>query len=158
MLSVCAPMDELFSTFPDYDPTDPGTGYRSLADNAKGTSWTAPQVAGIVALMLKMNPALTPSGVRYILETTATDIAASPASVGYDDFTGYGLVNAQKAVTMAMKQALPADWNGDGHVETLDAALYLIDYTNADAMTDLHLDTIQTTDDLTIFLDSYAGQ
>ncbi|MCE7970000.1 MAG: hypothetical protein DYG94_14810 [Leptolyngbya sp. PLA3] len=115
-------------------------------------------MAGIVALMLKMNPALSPAEVKYILEVTATDVTASPASAGYDDYTGFGLVNAEKAVTMAMKQALPADWNGDGNVETLDAVLYLTDYTNADAMTDLNLDTAQTADDMAIFLYSYAGE
>ncbi|MCL4221391.1 MAG: hypothetical protein KJZ65_08470 [Phycisphaerales bacterium] len=51
-----------------------------------------------------------------------------------------------------------ADWNGDGKVETLDAALFLTDYTNtnADAMTDVDLDTTLTTDDMSIFLDSSA--
>ncbi|MCL4222199.1 MAG: hypothetical protein KJZ65_12615 [Phycisphaerales bacterium] len=63
-------------------------------------------------------------------------------------------VNAQKAVTFAMKLTRPADWN----IETLDAALYLIDYTNADVTSDLNRDTIQTAGDLTIFLDSHAGQ
>lgn len=47
---------------------------------------------------------------------------------------------------------------GDGQVETLDAALFLVDYTNADAMTDLNLDAAQTADDLGVFLDSYAGR
>lgn len=48
--------------------------------------------------------------------------------------------------------------NGDGNIETLDAALYLTDYANADPMTDLNLDTIQTTDDMSIFLESYSGE
>ncbi|GAB4383940.1 MAG: hypothetical protein Kow0022_05050 [Phycisphaerales bacterium] len=54
--------------------------------------------------------------------------------------------------------SIATDWNGDGSVETLDAAQYIIDYTNADVMSDLNLDTTQTTDDMTIFLNSYAGQ
>jgi subtilisin family serine protease len=157
VLSVCAPMDEMFSTFPDYDPNDPGTGYRSLADEGKGTSWVAPQVAGIVALMLKMNPALTPSDVRYILEATATDVVTPPAMRGYDDYTGHGLVNAEAAVIMAMKQALPADWNGDGSIGPIDPVLFIADYAAGDPMADLNLDTAQTADDMTIFLESYAG-
>ncbi|GAB4385644.1 MAG: hypothetical protein Kow0022_12360 [Phycisphaerales bacterium] len=148
----------MISTFAYFsDPEPQGAEYGYLDEHAAGTSWAAPQVAGIVALMLKMNPALTPAEVKYILEATATDITASPASVGYDDYTGFGLVNAQKAVTMAMKQALPADWNGDGNVETLDAVQYTVDYTNADPMTDLNLDTTHTTDDMAIFLNSYTG-
>lgn len=101
--------------------------------------------------------------MRHILEITATDLKGEVEPiqfeyVGYDRFTGYGLVNAHKAVEYTRKHYLPADWNGDGNVETLDAALYLTDYTNADAMTDLNLDTAQTADDMAIFLYSYAGE
>ncbi|MCL4220048.1 MAG: S8 family serine peptidase [Phycisphaerales bacterium] len=135
-----------------HDP--PGTEYGFMDEIAAGSSWASPQVAGIVALMLGVNPALTFEDVKYILEVTATDIGVP----GYDQWTGAGLVNARKAVEYVMKYALPADWNGDGNIETLDAALYLIDYTNAHAMTDLNLDAVQTTDDVTIFLNSYAGE
>lgn len=62
-----------------------------------GTSFSAPVVAGVVALMLAANPALTPEEVRRILEGTADDIG--PA--GFDEAAGWGRVNAGRAVAAA---------------------------------------------------------
>lgn len=160
VLSVVAPMAHVFGSSGDGIV---GQSNNDFAMTSDGTSFVAPQIAGIIGLMLRVNPDLMLAEVRHILEVTATDLNLRIGEntfdyVGYDRFTGHGLVNARKAVEYTRKHYLPADWNGDGHVETLDAALYLIDYTNADAMTDLNLDTIQTTDDVGIFLDSYAGQ
>ncbi len=77
--------------------------YRGFA----GTSAAAPQVTGVVALMLSFYNVpdcysydnLAPEDVEHILEITATDkgqtYAAPPmANVGYDKWTGHGLVNA----------------------------------------------------------------
>ncbi|KAA0212206.1 MAG: hypothetical protein DYG94_15000, partial [Leptolyngbya sp. PLA3] len=66
VLSIVAPIEDMVVTVPDED-------YAFLGEYNTGTSWAAPQVAGIVALMLKMNPALSPAEVKYILEVTATD-------------------------------------------------------------------------------------
>lgn len=155
VLSVVAPIEDMIATFV-YDQTQspPGALYGFLNENVAGTSWASPQVPGMVALMLGVNPALTFEALKYILEVTATNIGVP----GYDQSTGAGLMNAREAVGEVTKYTLPADWNGDGNIETLDAALYLIDYTNAHAMTDLNLDAVQTTDDVTIFLNSYAGE
>lgn len=59
-----------------------------------GTSTATPFVAGVVALMLSVNPALTPTEIREILNQTATDMG----SVGWDSYTGWGIVNAKRAV------------------------------------------------------------
>ena len=78
---------------------EPGGGYR----NINGTSFSSPIVTGVVALMLSANPNLRPLDVRNILEGTADDISG----VGYTTKTGYGRVNAYKAVLAAK--------NGDLH-------------------------------------------
>jgi subtilisin family serine protease len=62
-----------------------------------GTSFSSPIVAGVVALMLSANPALTAEEVRRILEGTADDIG--PA--GFDPDAGWGRVNAGRAVAAA---------------------------------------------------------
>ena len=68
-----------------------------------GTSFAAPQVGGIAALLLQKNPALTPSAVKTAMTTTADDITVGTsasgdhAGIGRDRATGAGLVNARKA-------------------------------------------------------------
>jgi serine protease AprX len=61
-----------------------------------GTSMAAPHVAGVVALMLEVNPTLTPLEVKNILERTATDME------GYAEWeAGAGYVDAHDAVKRA---------------------------------------------------------
>lgn len=67
---------------------------------SSGTSFAAPYVAGTAALMLSVNPKLTPAQVRDILTKTATD----KGTAGRDDRYGAGLVNAGKAVAEAAKR------------------------------------------------------
>ncbi|MCL5942779.1 MAG: S8 family serine peptidase [Actinobacteria bacterium] len=62
-----------------------------------GTSFAAPLVTGVVALMLSQNPALSPGQVEAILRGSADDLG--PA--GRDDQYGYGLLDAEKAVRLA---------------------------------------------------------
>jgi subtilisin family serine protease len=75
-----------------------------------GTSAAAPQVAGVVALILGAKPGLTAGQVTEALSKTAIDITEgrsfpqrfnSPATVGHDSATGFGLVNASAAVAYA---------------------------------------------------------
>jgi len=64
-----------------------------------GTSFAAPLVTGIVALMLSEAPGLTPPQVQTILRETATDLG--PA--GRDESFGSGLVDADAAVAAAIE-------------------------------------------------------
>lgn len=59
-----------------------------------GTSFSAPMVAGVVAVMKATNPQMTPDSVLSILTQTAADKGA----IGRDNYYGYGLINAQNAV------------------------------------------------------------
>jgi subtilisin family serine protease len=156
VLSVVAPMAHIFGTWADGVVEASNNDFGMPAD---GTSFATPQVAGIIALMLKVNPSLTFEDVKYILEVTATDIRHpyDAEHYGYDMYTGHGLVNARKAVEFAQKIVFPADWNGDGSVGPLDPVLYIADFVTGEMTADLDLDADQTTDDMTIFLDSYAG-
>ncbi len=60
---------------------------------ASGTSFSAPQVAGAIALMLEANPSLTPAEVRDILQRTAT-----PLPSYYAHEVGAGMLNTHAAV------------------------------------------------------------
>ena len=63
---------------------------------ASGTSFSAPQVAGTIALMLEANPRLTPQQVRDILQRTAT-----PLPNYFQHEVGAGMLNAHAAVLEA---------------------------------------------------------
>ena len=93
---------------PDSDGTSPNDGWALFS----GTSAAAPQVAGVVALLLGAKPGLTPAQVTEALTKTAIDVTAgrchprfnSLAGVGPDAATGAGLVNAKAAVDYAMSR------------------------------------------------------
>jgi serine protease AprX len=63
---------------------------------ASGTSFSAPQVAGSIALMLEANPSLSPSEVRDILQRTATLLPPY-----YQHEVGAGALNTHAAVLQA---------------------------------------------------------
>jgi thermitase len=65
---------------------------------ASGTSFSAPITAGVIALVLSVNPALTPTQVQQILQQSADDLG----STGWDPQFGWGRINAQKAVALAV--------------------------------------------------------
>ncbi|MEY3083859.1 MAG: hypothetical protein RL037_39 [Bacteroidota bacterium] len=64
-----------------------------------GTSYAAPQVAGTVALMLSMNPCLTPSNIEFILK--ASSVSIDGLNPLYSGKIGVGRLDAAAAVEMA---------------------------------------------------------
>ena len=66
-----------------------------------GTSLAAPQVTGVVALMLSVNSSLTPDNIRNILRNTANKISGYTYTNGWNDEVGYGLLDAYAAVNIA---------------------------------------------------------
>lgn len=76
-----------------------------------GTSAATPVAAGVAALVLSVNPALTWREVKDILQATA-DKVPDPSLYGpdgHDDHYGYGRVNAQRAVAIArFGRSMPA--------------------------------------------------
>lgn len=66
-------------------------------DYWSGTSFSAPIVAGVAALVLSEQPSLSASSLVSLLEQNADDLGAP----GFDSYYGYGRVNAYRAVTAA---------------------------------------------------------
>jgi subtilisin family serine protease len=64
-----------------------------------GTSFASPQVTGVVAQMLQVNPDLAPMQVRRLLRRTASQ-AHTP-----DSLRGWGVVDADAAIRAAERQA-----------------------------------------------------
>ena len=77
--------------------TNRGGGYGSWS----GTSFSAPIVAGVAALVISANPNLSPSQVQTILKTSADDLGTA----GWDPTYGSGRVNAFRAVNLALSTA-----------------------------------------------------
>ncbi|MHC4953402.1 MAG: S8 family serine peptidase [Planctomycetota bacterium] len=73
------------------------TGYQPENNRFRGNSLSAPHVAGVCALVLSVNPELTPWRVKALLEKTARDLPPR----GKDPKTGAGLVDAVAAVKAA---------------------------------------------------------
>ena len=63
-----------------------------------GTSAACPQVSGAIALMLSLNPNLTRSNVKYIIERSATAIGSS-----YNYDYGYGRLNVYNALKRTLE-------------------------------------------------------
>ncbi len=63
------------------------------AQYSVGTSFAAPQVAALAALIKSRNFSLSASQIRQIITSTAKDLA----TVGKDNLTGYGAIDFQKA-------------------------------------------------------------
>lgn len=63
-----------------------------------GTSAACPQVSGVAALILYINPNFTENQVKSFLQTTATDMGPT----GFDNSFGYGRLNACGAAYKAL--------------------------------------------------------
>jgi len=89
-----------FSNFGSYiDLCAPGVYILSTMTNGtyaygSGTSFAAPFVAGVAALLLSKHPDLTPQEVAETLFSQAEDLGEK----GWDEYYGWGLVNASSAV------------------------------------------------------------
>ena len=96
-LSVVAPGIDIFST-----------GLNNTYLSSDGTSFAAPQVSGVVALILSVNPDLTAKQVADIIEQTAQKVGGYNYQNTYtrpngtwNNEMGYGLVDAYKALQKA---------------------------------------------------------
>lgn len=69
-----------------------------------GTSFSAPQVSGVVALMLSVNPYLSPLQIKNIINNTAEKLSAyTYDNNGWNQEVGYGVLDAYKAVLNVIK-------------------------------------------------------
>lgn len=87
--------DGIYSTMPTYDvELTTAYGYAKTYDYLQGTSQATPYVAGLAALILAVDPGMTPDNVMDVIEDTAQDLGAS----GRDDDYGHGLIDVAAAL------------------------------------------------------------
>ncbi len=95
----------IYSTMPGYPVYLTTTfSYSKDYDQLQGTSMSAPQVAGLAALLFAQDPSRTNADVRAIIETTTDDLDKP----GWDRNTGFGRINILRALGTA-----PDDGGGD---------------------------------------------
>lgn len=96
VLSLRARRTDMLMGIPDIDYT-PKTGYvgkDSRNYRASGTSFSAPMVAATASLIWAKNPDLTNTQVARMLRQSARDISIP----GWDQYTGYGMLDASEAL------------------------------------------------------------
>jgi thermitase len=88
-IDLAAPGVDTYSTL--WKPGEHAYGYKS------GTSMSTPHVAGLAALIWSVCPEMTNADLRGVLQTTAQDLGAP----GWDQYYGYGRIDAERAVEAA---------------------------------------------------------
>lgn len=159
----------LFSTTgPAMDMVAPGASIMTTVDQStnpngfaleNGTSFAAPMVAAVAAMVRGINPNLSASEVREILVGSSLDLGAA----GYDPVFGWGRLNAHNAVreALATLPLCPADVNANRVVDLGDLFLYYDLYFlyNGQASTpsfvDFNHDGVVNGGDLFAFLDAW---
>ncbi|MBW3567921.1 MAG: S8 family peptidase, partial [Proteobacteria bacterium] len=122
--------------------TPVGDNYEYLV----GTSMAAPHVSGVAALMLSINPGLTPDQVEAKLESTANNL---PNCAGCGD----GLVNAKGAVASADTVSIHTEYSGCvGY-----GSKYLLWSTNASGANVIEWDVDKQTYGSSTWSNYYAG-
>ncbi len=80
---------------------------------ASGTSFSAPTVSGVLALILSLYPDLSRSEVTAILLSGVSDVKNEKSAAGWDSGTGYGVVNAYHWLPFAIDFVEYHDENKD---------------------------------------------
>lgn len=91
-LDVMAPGSSIYSTWP-------GGDYNYLS----GTSMATPHVAGLAALVRSYAPGLSNDQIQNLIQNNTDDLGAT----GWDQFYGYGRINAYRTLSAAALQVTP---------------------------------------------------
>lgn len=91
-VDIAAPGNLIFTTMPTYHVLYNDYGMWQNYDYGQGTSFSAPMVAGVAALLLSKNSSLSPNDLKEILCNNIDPYNST-------EYIGTGRLNAQKALT-----------------------------------------------------------
>lgn len=114
-VDISAPGEGVMSTVP-------GNRYERFT----GTSMASPAVAAVAALMLDANPALTPRQVKNIM--------CASNGTPFNQYTGYGLVDAEKCVENTQKAKEDPAAVESVEMKVKEASVYEDDDVSIDAL------------------------
>ncbi len=101
-----------------YDPRDYSMWFN-------GTSCSTPFAAGVAALIKSQNPGWTPIQIRQQIVGTAFDVQNVESRVGWDRYSGYGMINAGAALGGSTGNVGPAANANGPYVEDAGVAITL---------------------------------
>jgi len=101
-IDVSAPGVSIYSTYRNPD-------YQYLS----GTSYAAPHVSGIASLLKGYNSNLSNDDIENIIKLSADDVN-SGTYPGWDQYLGYGRVNAKKALDLIRSPNVVRQWTASG--------------------------------------------
>ena len=129
-VDVAAPGENIYSTMPTYHVTknDPPYNKNLNYDYLSGTSMACPHVAGVAALIWSQFPNATHNSVRGQLRYTADDLG----DIGFDEYYGYGRINAKKAVEQAPPDhdLLIFNWEKPRYIQPRDLVSFNVTVLN----------------------------
>lgn len=103
-----------------------GMNYRAYTGCFGGTSHACPVVAGVVALMLSVNPNLTPAEVCDVLKKTSAQVGGYTYTNGKSEEMGYGRVDAYAAVLAAITLSHLSQIEIEGGTYACDSSYYYV--------------------------------
>lgn len=124
-----------------------------------GTSFAAPLVSGVAALVRAQHPEWAPiettnAAVADAVLASCDDLATSDPVFGSQ--LGAGRLNAAAAVSAGPVQPRAGDFNGDGAVDGSDLALLLSQWGAVHSNADLNGDGVVSGEDLAYILSSWS--
>jgi subtilisin family serine protease len=146
-MTVTAPGVDVWSTWDTLEFLGPTDGYTLQS----GTSMATPHVAGVVGLMLSVNPSLTRQEVQDILQTTSIDLGTP----GFDPIYGHGRIDAFEAVVAAGGVGCRADIDGDGSLTLFDFLAFQNAFDAGDLLADFDGDGVLTLFDFLAFQNEF---
>lgn len=137
--NICAPGQEVFSIV--------GSQYLYKYTYLNGTSFAAPYVAGLVALIKQANPTLTPDEIKTIIQETAADAGQPGPDYGY----GYGVINPEAIFERVGEPEFPVIYtknvelteaigDGNGYIDPGETINFVVPvYNSGSAASDLNV-------------------
>ncbi len=129
------------STYGDHlDVVAPGQSIMSIWEDGSygpwsGTSFSTPIVSGIASLLKGYKPTLYNDDIVQIIQMTTDDITIWPSTIGWDIYTGYGRVNAKKALDM-VKNNIITYYTSTGSSYYSESPYTYFNFLGADGLTD----------------------
>ena len=146
---------------PEVDVAAPGVNIyasvlQDLADFRSGTSMAAPFAAGTLALMHAAAPNVPGPQLVNLLVQSCVDVS----NAGFDNRTGWGRIDAAKAVRLARQAGGLGDLNGDAAIGGADMGLLLSEWGDCGGYgcaADLNEDGVVNGSDLGTLMSNWGG-